>query len=242
MKEWLIRRNLGKTDRILSTSQVMAEEAGNYTKKRIGITPFGIDPEQFRAYPVKSLFREGSIVIGTVKALEKVYGIEILIDAFSKLRTSHPELPLKLLIAGSGSQETSLKLKSHDLGLDDDVVFTGRIPHDRLSGYLNMMDIFVALSLRESFGVAVIEASACELPVVVTNIGGLKEVVEDNVTGLLVPPENAEETVVALEKLIFNPELRKELGRNGRNRVKKLYDWNKNVSTMIAIYQQSLGA
>ena len=72
---------------------------------------------------------------------------------------------------------------------------------------------------------------------VVSNIGGLKEVVEDQVTGFLVPPKNIEQSMAYFEKLIFSKQLRHEMGRNGRGRVEKFYDWKNNVDAMIKIYQ-----
>jgi glycosyltransferase involved in cell wall biosynthesis len=235
----LIRYNLKKADRILATSHVMAEETQKYTDKKIDITPFGVDLTKFKRYPVKSLFAPGSIIIGTIKALEIKYGIEYLIEVFGKLHYKFPEMSLKLLIAGGGTLETFLKERTHSLGLDSEVVFTGKIPHEEVPDYLNMLDIYSALSISdsESFGVAVIEASACELPVVVSNIGGLKEVVEDEVTGLLVAPKSIEDAVMAFERLLINKELRKEIGRNGRKRIINLYNWSDNVDSMIAIYQ-----
>jgi L-malate glycosyltransferase len=240
MKEWLIRRNLEKADRILSTSHAMAEETRKYTDKNIDVTPFGIDLSKFRPYPVEREFPEGSIVIGTTKALEKIYGIEFLVEAFGRVRKAHRGLSLKLLICSNGSQETMLREKVHNLGLEEDVAFIGNVPHEQIPDWLNKMDIYAAPSVSESFGVAIIEASACEIPVVVSDVGGLKEVVHDGVTGFRVPQGDMDKAIEAFTRLIIDPGLRKEMGKNGRERVRKLYDWNDNVNTMITIYQQAL--
>ena len=105
-----------------------------------------------------------------------------------------------------------------------------------------MLDIYVALSTldSESFGVAIIEASACEKPVVVSNAGGLPEVVEDGVTGIIVPKHDEVSAANAIEKLLLDEELRIQMGQNGRKRVKELFDWNHNVAQMIDIYQRML--
>jgi glycosyltransferase involved in cell wall biosynthesis len=234
----LIRYNLRKADRILSTSNALAEETRKYTSKKIEITPFGIDLEKFKPFPVEPLFSQETIVIGTVKALEAIYGIEYLIEAFGILVHKYPLEKLRLLIVGGGPQELFLKEKAAALGLKDSIVFTGRIPHQQVPEYLNMIDIFAALSIIESFGVAVVEAGACELPVVVTNTGGLKEVVQDHVTGLLVPPKDVEKTASAFEMLLLDPALRKTMGKQGRERISRLYNWDDNVDGMIRIYQQ----
>jgi L-malate glycosyltransferase len=240
IKEWLIRRNLEKADRILSTSHAMAEETGKYTDKKIDVTPFGIDLSKFRPNLVKRDFREGSIVIGTTKALEKIYGIEFLVEVFEKLRKLHPGISLNLLICSSGSQEAMLKEKVHNLGIEKDVIFIGNVTHEQIPDWLNKMDIYAAPSVSESFGVAVIEASACEIPVVVSDVGGLKEVVLDGVTGFRVPQGDMDKAVEAFTRLIIDAGLGKEMGRKGREWVGSNYEWNENVGRMIRIYVEVL--
>jgi glycosyltransferase involved in cell wall biosynthesis len=236
----LIKYNLSQADRVLSTSHVMAEETRKYTTKPIEVTPFGIDTDLFKPQPVKSLFEAKDIVIGTVKTLERKYGIDYLIRAFKLLKQKHPGLPLKLLIVGGGSQEKYLKSLTDELELSQDTVFTGRVSYDEVPSYHNMLTIFVALSTQESFGVAVIEASACEKPVVVAKVGGLPEVVEDGVTGFVVPPRSPEQAAAAIEQLICDEALRQKMGQQGRERVKRLYNWPDNVAQMIDIYRRVL--
>jgi glycosyltransferase involved in cell wall biosynthesis len=104
---------------------------------------------------------------------------------------------------------------------------------------LQSMDIFTILSVldSETFGVAAVEAAACGIPVVATKVGGLPEVVEDGVTGLLVAPANSRETAEALSKLLDNESLRLEMGTQGRKKVLNQYDWSNNLKSMIAIYR-----
>jgi glycosyltransferase involved in cell wall biosynthesis len=238
----LVNYNLKQADRILSTSHIMAREVNKYTHKKVEVTPFGIDIDLFKPQQVHSLFDENDVVIGTVKALEKKYGIEYLIKAFKLLKDRYRGLPLNLLIIGGGSQEKYLKDLAKELNVEHCVIFTGRVGYDQVSIYHNMLSIFVSLSVldSESFGVAVIEASACEKPVVVSNVGGLPEVVEDGVTGLVVPPRNPEKAAEAIERLILDEDLRVRMGKAGRERVKKLYNWDDNVKQMISIYEDIL--
>jgi len=84
------------------------------------------------------------------------------------------------------------------------LIFTGKVPYNEVPKYQNMLTISVSVSDSESFGVAILEASACEKPVVVSNVGGLTEVVEDGVTGIIVPPRNPEKTAEAIEKLLLD--------------------------------------
>ena len=240
LHEFILKYNLSKADKILSTSHVMAKETQLYTKKEITVTPFGIDLEIFKPMDVKSLFNNTDIVIGTVKTLEEKYGIEYLVRAFKILSDKYPELPLKLLIVGSGSLDVELKQLVQELGISSKTVFAGKVPFVEVPKYHNMLSVSVSVSVSnsESFGVAIIEASSCGKPVVVSNIGGLPEVVEDGVSGFVVEPRNPQQTADAIEKLILDDELRNRIGKNGRDRVKKLYDWNDNVNQMINIYKE----
>lgn len=233
----VIKYNLAKADKILSTSKVMAIETNKYTDKEVIVTPFGIDLDKFKPVKVNSLFNKNDIVIGTVKTLEEKYGIEYLIKAFAIVKDKHKYLPLKLLIVGAGSLSMVLKKLTYDLGIEKDTIFTGKIAHELVPIYDNMLSVSVSVSNSESFGVAVIEASACGKPVVVSDVGGLPEVVKDGITGIVVPPRNPQKTAEAIEKLVLDVKLRKKMGEAGRKRVDKLYDWNKNVEQMIEIYK-----
>lgn len=232
----MLRNNLKKADKILSTSYVMAKETKLYTNKDIEVTPFGIDMEDFKPMEVESLFNKDDIVIGTVKTLEDKYGIGYLIKAFKIVSDKYPALPLKLLIVGGGSLEKYLKNLSKELNVEDKTVFTGKVPFSDVPKYHNMLSVSVSVSNSESFGVAIIEASSCAKPVVVSNVGGLPEVVEDGVSGFIVPPRDPEKTAEAIEKLVLDKDLREQIGQNGRERVKKLYNWDDNAKQMIEIY------
>lgn len=236
----LVNFNLSRADQILSTSQVMARETAKYTRKPITVTPFGVDITNFAPAPAQSLFEPGDIVIGTIKALEVKYGIDYLLKAFQLLKNKYPHWPLKLLIAGDGSQKKALEQLSRELAIERDTVFTGRIPYDQSPTYHNMLSVFVALSIldSESFGVAVIEASACEKPVVVSNVGGLPEVVEEGVTGFIVPPKDQISAAGAIEKLLLDEELRLRMGRAGRARIENYYSWDTSLAQMLKIYEQ----
>lgn len=233
----MIQFNLHRADKILSTSHVMASETKKYTNKEIHVTPFGIDLLKFKKMKVDSIFPPETIVVGTVKTLSSKYGIDYLIRAFKIVKENNPDLPLKLMIVGDGEDKIKLISLCENLGIANDVVFVGNVANDLVPNYLNMMDVYVALSTSESFGVAIVEASACEKPVVVSNVGGFPEVVDNNVTGFIVKPKDANEAANAIEKLILSEELRLKMGISGREKVKSLYNWDENVSLVFSIYK-----
>jgi glycosyltransferase involved in cell wall biosynthesis len=235
----VLKFNLNSADKILSTSHIMAQETQTYCDKVILVTPFGVDLEKFKMINC-SKFIENSIVIGTVKTLSSNYGIDYLIKAYKIVKDAHTCLPLKLLIVGDGEDRAKLEALCKKLNIFEDVIFTGQVENEQVPYFLNMLDIYVALSVSESFGVAIIEASACEKPVVVSRVGGLPEVVENEITGFVVESRNASAAASAIERLVLDKDLRADMGKLGRQRVTELYNWEENLDLMINILETSV--
>ncbi|WP_416145273.1 glycosyltransferase [Planococcus koreensis] len=219
----ILTKNLKSADQIASTSFDMKKKIEDFfvPKKEIEITPFGIDTTLFYKFP--EILKE-DIIIGTVKSLEYVYGIDILLSVFKKtldLLEEQVEKELlekvKLLIVGKGSEEKYLKALSDSLGLSSKVIFQEAVPNAEVPKFLNEIDIFCALSRSESFGVSVLEASACELPVIVSDVGGLPEVVVNNKSGYIVENTNIIKIASQIIELIKNEELRHRMGKEGQN-------------------------
>jgi len=233
--EWVFKR----ADLVLSTSHIMATETSKYTNKKVSVTPFGIDTEKFK--PVLR-GQQDECVIGTVKSLEMWYGIDYLLRAFQILRKKYPERKLKLLIVGGGSLMNHYKELASQLKIDDVTRFTGFIPYKDIATYHNMLDIYVAVSTYpdESFGVAILEASASGKPVIVSSVGGLPEVVMDGETGIIVPPKDEIATAEAIETFLIDNAKREKMGKAGREFVINNYDLNNNVMNMISIYKSAL--
>lgn len=236
---WIYRKLLSysfkKADVILSTSECMARETQLYTPKQILLTPFGVDTEVF-----KSIGRNDAppLVIGTVKTLSKNYGIDLLIKAFAIICQNNPDKELQLQIAGDGPDKQLLEDLCCELNIREKVHFLGFIHNHELPQTYQGFDIFVALSHKESFGVVAIEAMACGCPVVVSDAEGFCEVVVDQETGIIVGRNNPEMAAGAIQQLIDKPERRKAMGEAGCEHVKRHYEWNDNVQTMLAIYQK----
>jgi len=232
----VLRWVLKKADVVLSTSKVMAYETRKYSLKEVFVTPFGIDTAKFKPISQKE---DESTTIGTIKGLEDQYGIEYLLKAYAILRERHPKEKMKLLIVGGGSKANYLRHLAKDLRIEDTTVFTGNIPYEKVIDYHNKLDIYIAVSINdnESFGVSILEASACEKPVIVSSVGGLNEVVMEGITGLVVPPKDEIATANAIEKFILDANLRKKMGQAGRRFVQENYELDKNVQSMIQIYE-----
>lgn len=232
----LLKYNFKKADVLCATSNTIKFYIHHVIDKPVEVIPFGVDLNDFKPKKVKSVFNETDFVIGSIKPLEKVYNIDILIKAFATLAPKFSDL--KLFIIGEGTQEHELKELCVKLGIEKRVVFTGRINFAEISNYFNMLSVLVNISDYESFGVSVIEAMACERPVIVTNVGGLKEIVENDTFGSLVEVGNVNQTAVAIEKYYSNRELCQRTGKAGRAKVERLYDWEDNLNKMIGVYQK----
>jgi len=240
----LLRRNLRQATAVASTSHAMAEQVRRITPERdqIAITPFGVDLDRFGPRAAPRI--PGRMTIGTVKRLEPKYGIDLLLAAFAAL-SNDAELratgiDLRLLVVGAGPSAESLRDLARALGIETRTEFVGAVPHADVPACLRRLDIYVAASRLESFGVAVVEASACALPVVVSDVGGLPEVVRAEETGLIVPRENVSALQAALKRLVLDAALRERLGRAGRALVERDYGWQHCVDLMERCYERTV--
>ncbi|SUA56873.1 GDP-mannose-dependent alpha-(1-6)-phosphatidylinositol monomannoside mannosyltransferase [Oligella urethralis] len=249
LHKWLVRKNLLAADVVASTSHCMAEQTRSIAPelKYIAITPFGVDMQLYaNAKPLTE--NNDKIQIGTVKSMASKYGIDTLIESFAllvnKFSNTHPSLveKLQLRLVGGGPQIDEYKQLAVRLGIGHKVSFLGRVPHQEVPDELAKLDIYVALSRldSESFGVAIIEAGAARRPVVVSDAGGLPEVTLDGITGVVVPRENPQAAADAIEKLVFNPELRMQMGEAGRKHVSETYGWDVCVETMAKVFESAI--
>ena len=215
----------------------MSKEISKYTNKTITLLPFGVNTDLFKPQKVKSLFPEGSFVMGTVKNLKPVYGIDILIEVFNLIKIKWPDFPVKLLIVGGGSQEAELKSLIEKYNLSDDTIFTGEVKNKNTPLYYNMMHMAAFLSHRESFGVAALEASACGIPVIVSKAPGFYESVVDGKSGLIIDTIHLEYVADVIKNLLIDERLQKEMGLFGRHWVQDNFEENKIVDNMINYYE-----
>ena len=234
IKKWLLKYVLKKADEICSTSADMARETAQYTSKLVRVIPFGIDVIRFQKHTSAT---NELLVFGTVKALEDVYGIDRLILVFSEYAKSTTQ-NAELWIYGSGSRERKLRELAEHMGVSSKVKFRGFVSGKELIDAYEHLDVFMALSRSESFGVAILEASSMELPVIASNVGGLKEVVSDGSTGFLVGGNDQGLILQRMTELAENVSLRKKIGANGRSWVLEKYDFQVNLTQQIEVYRE----
>ncbi len=231
-----------KATRVLSTSRVMAKEFSiHYPRLPVPIvTPFGVDTAKFKNEKEKK--DSHKLIVGMVKKLEDKYGVDIFIKAAALIIESNDFKNISFKIVGGGSKERELKSLAEKLGISAQIEFMGWLANDEIPLFLNQLDIFVVPSRHksESFGVAAVEAQSCGIPIIVSNLGGLPEVIEDGVTGLLVEPEDELSLANAVKKILLDQELSKSMSIAGQKRVKALFDWRKSIEQVNKIYYSIL--
>lgn len=231
----LLEYSLRKADFLFSTSQAMADEANKYTNKHFYITPFGVDTELFS--PTKRTRCDNDFVIGTVKGLSPAYGIDYLVEAVALVHSEHPEIPIKLRIAGKGPDAEKLRVLANNCGIDDITTWLGFISQERVAEEWANMDLAVIYSAgMESFGVSAVEAQACACPVIISDVPGLMEATKPGVTSLVVPRKDAKALAEAIACLYYDKKKRSELGTNGRNFVIDSFEYKRCFERIEALY------
>lgn len=232
----LVIKNLRAADVVTSSSRAMARQAATLSAlKKVAITPFGVDTDFFVPGVPKPDAKE--LVIGTVRSLDWSYGIDTLLSSYALL-LGRISRDTRLVIHGGGPDRAALERQASDLGIAARVSFTGAIPHHEVPGALHNLDIYVALSRSESFGVSILEAGAAGLPVVVSNADGPAEVTVAGETGLVVGIDQPEQAAAALKELVCDDERRTAMGRAGRAHVVAEYSWQRSVEIMNNLYSE----
>ena len=240
LHRYILKKNLQCADAIASTSKAMAKETRKiYPHPSINITPFGVDEELFK--PSVKHKQGGKITVGTVKTLSYIYGVDILIKAFSMANEmlGKPD-NFMLEISGKGQELAALKKLTKKLEIEDKVKFWGYIEYQNVPDMLRRLDIYVALSRSESFGVSILEAGSCSIPSIVSDADGPKEVVVHNKTGYIVPIHNLEAIAEYIVSLYKDKQLREKIGDSARKYILSRYKWEYSISIMERTYLDAI--
>jgi N-acetyl-alpha-D-glucosaminyl L-malate synthase BshA len=144
----------------------------------------------------------------------------------------------RLVMVGDGSERTNAEHRAHCLGVHDKCSFVGKQP--RIVDYLSASDVLLLPSEQESFGLAALEAMACEVPVVASRVGGVSEVVTDGETGFLSAVGDVDKMADDAGRLLADPALRSNMGRHARESAVSRYHTNKVIPEYIKFYEHIL--
>jgi glycosyltransferase involved in cell wall biosynthesis len=217
-----------RADVVIAVSRAVAASVRRWYRvpaARIAVVANAIDPEMFRPRPERrAALRaawgagDGETVLLTVGILSDQKGVDVAIEALARLKARGRRA--RLVVVGDGPLRPALARLASARGVTGAVTFVGALANEEAAAYYGAADVFVFPTLRvEAFGVVTIEAMAAQRPVIVSRIGATPEIVEDGVTGFLVPPGDVEAVAARIALLADDPVRARAMGQRGRARV-----------------------
>lgn len=236
----------GLTTRGVAISRAVADfmVAGrSVPPDRIRVIPNGIDLSRF--HEVSRLSRgecrarygwpkEGAL-IGSAARFRREKGLQVLYEACMLLRSRFPDL--RCVLAGDGPERDAMHRRTLQDGMEHKILFPGFV--EDIPSFMRALTVLVVPSLQEGLSFSAMEAMAAGTPVTASRTGGLPELIEDGVTGLLVPPGDPGTLADALGRLLSDTSLRKKLAGNA-GRTVRAYNLETYVDRMVALYRQVL--
>jgi glycosyltransferase involved in cell wall biosynthesis len=212
---------------------------------KLVMVPNGVNPrvyETVSSQTLESLRREFALpeekLVLFVGRLVYEKGAHVLINAIPKVLE---KVNAKFVIVGSGYMKDQLYNIVKSMGIEHKVLFTGFLEEEKLLGLQTCADVSVVPSLFEPFGIVALEAMAARSPVVVSDTGGLSEIVEHDSTGVKVYPNNTESLAWGIIRVLSDDKFRAQISHNGYEKIKRKYDWGKIALETKGIYESVLG-
>ncbi len=226
---WLNRQLSRWTKYVVAVSEDAASVALKIEKipsAKVLVIRNGIDTKRFCSDGREP---RNAVTVGTVGRLCTEKNHALLINAFSLVNDAL-DCDLKLLIVGDGPEREALEKMASGVNIE----FVGM--QQQVEHWLSKMDIFCLSSHTEGTSMTLLEAAACGLPCIVTDVGGNREIVEDEVTGLIVAPDNVKLFADAIRKCVVDADLRRTMGQNGRKKVLDDYSVQKMAAEYAKLY------
>ena len=230
------------SSKIIAVSHIVKKRFSWLKEGKVKVIYNGVDTKRFSRAPTRDIIRDKlhiskeDILIGTVGRLSSEKGLGFLLSATRDVVRAYPQV--KVLIVGNGNEDYRkfLQEKANSLKLSPNIIFAGF--RDDIPELLGGMDIFCLPSLTEGFNRSLLEAMACEVPVVATHVGGNLEIVRDGVNGLLVPPHNSGSLASAIIEMIEDREKARMMGFEGRKLVEDEFSIEENVRRTESLYDE----
>ncbi|MFH0778730.1 MAG: glycosyltransferase family 4 protein [Candidatus Eisenbacteria bacterium] len=227
-----------KASLIIAVSELAREEIARYGKgllKKVVVVPNGIELSEFPLEVSPRIGAQDRVDCLAVAFMQARKGLDYLVEAAGHLKDQN----IRITVVGDGPHFLRLKSRTERLALTDKIAFTGRLDRAEVRERFRSAQMFVLPSLWEGQGIVFLEAMASGLPIVATDIPGVRGMLRDGENALLVPPRDSRSLALAIEKLASSPALRLKLASEGLARVRE-YDWNHLVKRIVSLYSSLL--
>lgn len=214
-------------------------EIADYPPHKIIVFPWGIDLNLFQPQLEGTDIREklgwskNKLLIMT-RSFAPVYGIEYFLKALPRVVEEEPEA--RVILIGSGPLEQELRNMVAELGISEYVHFAGYIPNEEMPKYLNAADIYVSSSLSDGTSLCLLEAMACRLPVVVTDVPSYFEWIQDGVNGFIVPRKDSKALADKIVALFRDEQIATQMGEQNLQIAWERANWDKNFAKLEEMY------
>jgi N-acetyl-alpha-D-glucosaminyl L-malate synthase BshA len=231
--------SINASDGVTAVSDYLRRETYEHfdVSNGIEVVPNFIDTDRFqrqdKEHFKQALCPNGEKVIVHVSNFRPVKNADQVIETFARLRRD--DLPVKLILVGDGPDRVPAERTARDLGVYDDIRFLGK--QDPVEEILSIADVFLMPSGSETFGLAALEAMACNVPVVASNVGGLPELIVDGETGFLCPLDDVDAFTQRTRALLTNDDLHERMSAAARKRAEDTFDISKIVPMYETYYQ-----
>jgi len=235
--KWVTRYTLKRSAFFTSDAQFTREKAVAFgmNSERTVIFPWGVDIEHFNKKTVKRANGQ-TVTLFCNRTWESIYGVDVLAKAFTKVATTNPNVNLILL--GGGSQGPRIRQILMNGGVLDRVHFGGQVGQRDLPRWYHMADIFISPSHVDGSSVSLMEALACGLPCLVSDIPGNREWIVEGGNGWLFRDGDADDLAEKILHAIKNRGSSKKMGESARKTAEQKADWKKNFGKLLEAYDK----
>ncbi|HEV8591601.1 MAG TPA: N-acetyl-alpha-D-glucosaminyl L-malate synthase BshA [Pyrinomonadaceae bacterium] len=235
----ITRYALQQSDGVTAVSRFLKQATiETFDFDNIEVIPNFICSEQYKKLTDSPLRDEiasnGELLLAHVSNFRSVKRPTDCIEILARVKKEFANV--KLVMVGDGPERSAVAFRAEQLGVKDDVAFVGK--RSNIAGYLGVSDVFLLPSELESFGLAALEAQACELPVIATRIGGIPEVINDGETGYLSEIGDIDKMAADTLRLLNDDDLRSKFGTKGRELAIQRYSIEKIVPQYVAYYEK----
>ena len=227
------RLTLARADCVLAVNDLGAHAARSAGAVRPKVVPFGVDTERFVPVP-SAITRSGEFTFLVVAYLMARKRVKDVIEAFAIVATRNPRVRLR--IVGDGPERVTLVALVQGLGVGDRCEFVGRVPQEKVCAEYHRADVLVSASASETYGMAILEAMACGLPVIASRNDGSAQIVEDGHTGYLYAIGEVNELAKKMIQLCEAPEVVRMMGEASLASVDGKYAWKSVAFRIMSVY------